>query len=672
MGSPFRCRLGGLGSTTSREILGSLISGAAATGFATHRTKQTEAWESEIGLLQRFAERLVSTTPPSRDWWLLLEYEIPRRGKRPDAILLANDLIFVIEFKVGTEQFSGEDEWQVTSYALDLRDFHVASHQRTILPILVATEARADATPSLHDRLVTANLVVPLQRAGGNGGNALANCVASSYERFHNTLHAPIDADLWADAAYRPCPGIIEAAERLFSGHHVMEISHAFAHNLDVTSDAIRQAIDSSEAGMARTICFVTGIPGAGKTLTGLNAVHDPRIRADGRPAAVFLSGNGPLVKIIREALVRDRQRSGMTRNQAYRTVSTFVGNVHGFLTNYAVKRPSDAPYEHAIVFDEAQRAWDAGAVKKKHGVSKSEPEMVLDIMERAPAWCTVIALVGGGQEIHEGEAGLAEWGRALNARETPWRVIASSEALRGGGSVAGQQLFEQQPRPHLTLTESNSLHLEVSVRSPRARRIGQWVNAIIAQNSPDPGESGTLSDEFPVVLTRDLHSARRWLRFHADGMQRCGLLASSGALRLRAHGLELSSAFRRAYPYVEWFLGDADDCRSSSMLEVAATEFECQGLELDWTGVCWGGDFVICPDTGWWRFQKLRGTRWQHVRKPATAAYTANKYRVLLTRARRGMVIWIPEGDLSDSTRDPRPFDATAAYFKSRGIPSI
>ena len=668
----YRCRLGEFDSTSAREKLGALIAAAAATGFATHHTKQTEAWQTELGLLRRLADRLVSIAPHSRKWWLLLEYEIPRRGKRPDAILLADDLIFVIEFKVGATQFSSEDEWQVISYALDLRDFHLASHDRTILPVLVASEAAGESAPSLLDTLMTAHLVMPLQRTGGNGGDSLARCIASSYQQFHKSLDAPIDADSWALAAYRPCPSIIDAAERLFSGHHVADISHAFAHNLDVTSTAIREAIDASQATNTRTICFVTGIPGAGKTLTGLNAVHDPRIRGQDRPAAVFLSGNGPLVKIIREALVRDRQRSGMKRNQAHRTVPTFVGNVHGFLTNYAVKRPTDPPYEHAIVFDEAQRAWDAAAVRKKHGLSESEPEMVLAIMERAPNWCTVIALVGGGQEIHQGEAGIAEWGRALNGRETPWRVLASPDALRGGGSVAGHRLFDDQPGGHLTIVESDCLHLDVSVRSPRARRIGEWVNAIITQSQTGDKQSEILSGEFPVVLTRDIEVARRWLRSRADGTQRCGLLASSGALRLRAHGLEVSSAFRKGYPYVEWFLAAVDDCRSSSMLEVAATEFECQGLELDWTGVCWGGDFVICPDTHRWRFQKLRGNRWQRIKQPAIATYVANKYRVLLTRARRGMVIWVPEGDPGDPTRDRQSFDATAAFLQEQGIPSI
>ena len=279
--------------------------------------------------------------------------------------------------------------------------------------MLVATEAAKGGPPLLLDSLTNANHVVHIQRASGNGENELAECIISSYQYLHKAQAHPIDVERWASSVYRPCPGIIEAAERLFAGHHVDDISHAFAKNLSATTNAIREAIDCSQANGTRTICFVTGIPGAGKTLAGLNSVHDPRLHSRGRPAAVFLSGNGPLVKIIREALVRDRMRSGMKSKEASRTVSTFIGNVHGFLTKYGIKNQHELPYEHAIVFDEAQRAWDAIAVEKKHGIAKSEPELILDIMERASDWCTVIALVGGGQEIHRGEAGLAAWGRA-------------------------------------------------------------------------------------------------------------------------------------------------------------------------------------------------------------------------------------------------------------------
>jgi hypothetical protein len=292
--------------------------------------------------------------------------------------------------------------------------------------------------------------------------------------------------------------------------------------------------------------------------------------------------------------------------------------------------------------------------------------------MEHAPGWCAIVALVGGGQEIHTGEAGLAEWGIALNKRSLQWRGLVSPEVLSGGHAVAGHRLFSEAPAPHLEIVERPALHLDVSVRSPRDRFVGDWVNALLTGTNRSPIGGETPSAEFPVVLTRDLEVARDWLRKHSEGVQRCGLLASSGALRLRADGIDVSSVFRKGISYSDWFLNDDSDTRSSSFLEIGATEFDCQGLELDWTCVCWGGDFVIDPETGEWRQRQFRGTKWRDVKVAATQVYVANKYRVLLTRARRGMVIWVQTGNAKDSTREPSLFNATAAYLQRSGVATV
>ncbi len=295
----------------------------------------------------------------------------------------------------------------------------------------------------------------------------------------------------------------------------------------------------------------------------------------------------------------------------------------------------------------------------------------MLDIMQRAPDWCAVIALVGGGQEIHRGEAGLEEWGRALNARRTPWDVYASPVVLSGGAAVAGHRLYSGEIKDHLTVHPCAALHLDVSVRAPRARRISEWVNSLLEHSAPMALKAEG-SQEFPIVMTRDLGTAQEWLRTRSEGVQRCGLLASSGGLRLRANGIEVSTGFRHGYKYEDWFLTGIEDSRSSMWLEVAATEFECQGLELDWTGVCWGGDFVISPTSHDWVFRKFSGTKWQTIRNISNIQYVRNKYRVLLTRARHGMVIWIPEGSAVDPTREPGLFDATAEYLGGLGIPVL
>jgi len=670
MPAAFNCQLGKYDASTALEKLGRLISEAYASGFATHYSKQTEAWQRGLDLLGEVAHQLCEILPTSQEWWLFFEFEIPRRGRRPDVVMIADDLIFVIELKIGAASFQSADVWQVLSYALDLRDCHRGSHERRIIPMLIATSAATSSEESPTEP--PCGVVFPVVRIGGTNREAIAARIVQLHQQLHDVSAPAIAPHEWETSAYRPTPSIIEAAERLYAGHGVTDISHSFAKNLDVTSSALLRAIRSSEKFKRRTILFVTGIPGAGKTLTGLNAVHDPSTREGGRPAAVFLSGNGPLVKIVREALVRDRQRGGVRRHDASRTVATFIDNVHRFISCYALQQPNEPPYENAVVFDEAQRAWDAAAVFKKHGICKSEPQLILEIMERAPNWCAVVALVGGGQEIHRGEAGLEEWGRALNERPMPWRVVASPEVLARGASVAGHQLFEKDPQESLHFVEAPELHLDVSVRSPRARRIGEWVNALVTNQSREPNIEGDASSEFPVVVTRDLSEARNWLRQRSDGQQRCGLLASSGAIRLRAEGIEVSSGFRRAYPYEEWFLSGPEDTRSSMRLEVAATEFECQGLELDWAGVCWGGDFVIGAERGNWICRRFRGTKWQAVRGHGEQRYLANKYRVLLTRARCGIVIWIPRGSPDDVTRDPRLFDATADFLRKQGVAAI
>jgi hypothetical protein len=665
MGAAFKCKLVDFSLSTATEKLGRLASAASTSGFVSHYHRQTEAWEAELKVIQDVAAELLNTVPGSANYWILFEYEIPRRQRRPDVVLLADDLIFVIEFKVGMDCFAGGDAWQVYSYALDLRDFHAESQGRTILPILVVPAAPdsdcAAIEPAPEEFL---GRVAPTQKANAT---QLAKIILRHLPLSRCNSSPSIDPERWEHSSYRPTPTIIEAAEMLFAGHGVADISHAFASNLSLTTAEIIRAVQSSQAGELRTICFVTGTPGAGKTLAGLNAVHDPTLRRNERPAAIFLSGNGPLVEIIRESLARaESGRHGSPLNEARRVVSTFVAPVHDFLKHYGVKEPSATPAEHVVVFDEAQRAWDLGRALRKLRINRSEPSLLLEVMERLPRWCTVIALVGGGQEIHTGEGGLEEWGIALNSRPVPWQVIVSSDVLHEGVSLAGHKLFTSPPSSHITVVECPALHLAVSVRSPRAKLLGEWVDGLL-RNSPRVVEQH--GGEFPIVLTRDLDAARQWLKSHADAQERMGLLASSGAVRLRAHGVETSSGFRSGYSYTDWFLRDTDDSRSSSRLEVAASEFECQGLELDWTCVCWGGDFLFDSASGNWLFRKPRGGSWQGVNVDAGRRNITNKYRVLLTRARRGMVIWVPRGDPADPTRDPAPLDATAEYLHENGI---
>jgi len=664
MSSGVMLSLGELLDRNRTQLVGELTTAFAATGFETQRMAQVEVWERQISYLRAVAERLLKSDKAFASWHLLLEYEIPRRQKRPDGILLDSDMLFVLEFKLGEQRVGVSGRWQVEDYALDLRDFHAVSRERTIIPVLCVER------DGLLEHPVLSRSTGPVWPVHVCGVSALADLLLRAYGRAHDPSRGNIDAQAWRASAYRPTLTIIEAAEHLFSQHDVREISHSYADNLTTTTNAIIEHIRQAQQGKERRICFITGVPGAGKTLTGLNAVHDPHLRAEGRSQSVFLSGNGPLVKIIKAALVKSCQKRGLDRRRAEHEVTAFIQNVHAFMRQY-VTEGNARPTENVIVFDEAQRAWDAHHMARRQHIHASEPELLFRVMERCPDWCVIVALVGGGQEIHEGEAGLAAWGEALSKRQQEWTIGAPDEALQGGQAVAGTRLFPKGHDMPPTLIRDDRLHLRVSTRTYRAHRFNAWVNDLLALRSGDAARQFADLAEFPLVVTRELDVARQWLRQRAEPNRRCGLVASSGALRLRAYGLELSSDFRRGYPYDEWFLASAEDVRSSYRLEVAASEFECQGLELDWVGLCWGNDLSIGQGNQW-LFRRFSGSRWGSVHDSAKRQYLLNKYRVLLTRARLGIVIWVPTGDTGDPTLEPEIFNRTYDYLRSCGIPEM
>ncbi len=643
--------------------------------LSTIRASAIISWERTIAVLKSALSQLITGHPTAGEWSVLLEYEIPRRARRIDAVLLVGGLVIVLELKTGESGDETSACRQVEHYALDLRDFHRETRDRIMVPIVVLSRGPVFAAPC---RLAGDDFVREVLVANDESIQDAVEYAIASYPVA--AAAQQIDLRQWDESAYAPVPNIIEAAQMLYANQSVRELSHAHAdvYNLTMTTDLLVEAVTKAQTEHCKIICFVTGVPGAGKTLAGLNAVHCPDLMRDGRPAGAFLSGNGPLVKVISAGLARDHhERSGDRMDESRRRIRTFIQSVHSFLKEY---RPADklSP-ERVIVFDEAQRAWDSTKVRKKFldrataaerhelvGVS-SEPTSMLSILDRWPEWAVLIALVGGGQEIYDGEAGLAEWGRALRQDFQHWRIWASPAAVKGGDSVAGNQLFPDGESPTFAIRTEEHLHLPVSVRSFRAEAVSAWVNAVIAGEAEGALKIASQVSAFPIVMTRSLSRAREWLRSETRGLRRCGLLASSGALRLRAHGLEVSSGFRGGLSLEDWFLAGPDDIRSSNILEVALTEFECQGLELDWIGLCWGDDFNW-TERGW-DCRRLNGSKWQRVQKPVTQQFIRNKYRVLLTRAREGMVIWVPLGDANDITREPDRLNSTADFLVRCGV---
>jgi hypothetical protein len=639
------------------EVLGELVQNS---DFAIEQT-QRDAWIEEIRILQ--------TALQLHKGSIYFEYSIPRMGKRIDVVLIIGSVIFVLEFKVGEKEFQSHAIDQVWDYALDLKNFHEKSRENPVAPVLVATKAMPLpllVSTTLHND----KLLHPIKC----NGELLGQVINSVLEFADGT---EIDATQWEEGRYQPTPNIVEAAMALYSGHSVSEISRSDANaiNLGETSDSISEVIRISKEKSQKSICFVTGVPGSGKTLVGLN-IATKHINRDNDLYSVFLSGNGPLVSVLREALARDKVARGreqghrINKSEAMREVKLFIQNVHNFRDECLID-PVKPPIEHVALFDEAQRAWDlqqtANFMKQKRrtpNFAKSEPEFLISCLDRHPDWAVVICLVGGGQEINTGEAGIGEWIECLDRSFSTWRVYLSP---RLSDSEYGTAKVLSQIRTHPNVVPRDELHLSVSMRSFRAENVSLLVKQLL---DLEPGVArqtlAQISDDYPIVITRDLARAKQWLKAQARGSERYGIVVSSQAERLKPHAIDVKTPVDP----IHWFLDGKEDVRSSYYLEDVATEFQVQGLELDWACVTWDADFRHTP-AGWQHFS-FAGKRWNRVIKPERQKYLKNAYRVILTRARQGMAIVVPAGDAEDPTRQEEFYGPTFEYLRGIGFKLI
>ncbi|ALM49095.1 hypothetical protein AMR72_09455 [Flavobacterium psychrophilum] len=623
--------------------------------------QQSNAWKSQVITLQK---KLVGF-----DGEIYFEFSIPRMGKRVDNVIIIDNCIFVIEFKIGSSKYGNYGQEQVFNYALDLNNFHEGSHNKILIPILIADSA-ADVN-NIYSKSLD-NLYDTIYANSEN----LAQVIRSTLLYFSQNK-TEINVQEWVTSIYKPTPTIIEAATALYKNHNVEEIARydAGAENLALTSVCISKIIDYSKLHKKKSICFVTGVPGAGKTLAGLN-IANLRSNYNEEEHAVFLSGNGPLVDVLREALARDKYESSkiegkqLTKESAKSQVKSFIQNIHHFRD--ASLRDSKAPIEKVTIFDEAQRAWTkeqaSNFMKRNKGYSdfnKSEPEFLIEVMDRHKDWCTIICLIGGGQEINTGEAGLEEWIRPFSDKFKDWSIYYSSKIIEDENYIKKSSV--------LKILEDNAvkkeeLHLSVSLRSFRSAQLSNFIQKLISNdaNAARKIYLDFIIKQYPIMLTRDLAIAKGWLKSKAKGNERIGIIASSGAIRLRPIGLNVKVKVDAP----KWFLNDKNDIRSSSFLEEVATEFDIQGLELDWTCVAWDADLYYSDDR--WNYQKFKGTKWQNIGSVEIINYLFNSYRVLLTRARQGMILYIPNGDNTDVTRKQNMYDGTYQFFKQIGIREI
>ena len=632
----------------NNSILGKL------TSAHSHRhleIQQTNAWKVQIDLLKD----VFKNNPEGH---IFFEFAIPRMGKRVDNIIIFGDLIFVIEFKVGDTKYEKSAVDQVLDYSLDLKNFHQGSHNEKLIPIFVSTHAqeKENIIQKYQDLLYQ-----PIFANKDNLYSVLSFC-------FTEKGTTNIDPINWEKSTYKPTPTIIEAAQALYKGHNVQEISRSDsgAINLTKTANCLNSIIDNSKQNSKKSICFVTGVPGAGKTLAGLN-IANSRMKIAEDENAVFLSGNGPLVEVLREALTRDEvataKQNGvkLTKKEAAIKSNAFIQNIHHFRDEGLIS--DKAPTEKVVVFDEAQRAWTekqaSSFMIRKKGVSDfsySEPHFLIEVMNRHTDWCSIICLIGGGQEINTGEAGLDEWINSLKEFFPEWNIYFSNLIIKDDNYLDNSEMKKW------LITNGKSkeeLHLAVSVRSFRSEKLSSLIHELLEKNSKNANDIyNSLLDVYPIFITRNYSIAKQWIKKQARGSERFGVIASSNARRLKAIGINVKNDINVS----NWFLDGKQDVRSSYFMEDVATEFEIQGLELDWTIICWGADLYYKNNE--WNYQAFKGTKWQNINQEIKRKYLLNTYRVLLTRARQGFVIYIPEGDSEDKTRNNEFYDETYKYL--------
>ena len=634
----------------STSIIGQLI----RHSFEINKA-QSDAWENQINELQKRLEAC------GMEGDIIFEYDIVHLGKRIDVIMLIRHMVFSLEFKNGKNIFTAQDAQQAEDYAIDIKNFHKESEDLYVCPILVATDApkykkaqSLDAYPDKQVHLQRENIetLIPkvIQLTGLYGDNT------------------QIDFEKWFNSPYRPTPTIIAAAVEAYIAHDISEIANSEAgqDDIDVCEGRINEIISYAMSNNKKCVCFVTGVPGAGKTLVGLDTVAK-NLKRGKSSLSVYLSGNGPLVDVLREAL----KRSEKSKKQYTRETSAAIDAL--IQSSYAFKRDNAAHNqptpENIMIFDEAQRVWDQSKMSSKHKndplMSVSEPHLLYSIMDRHQDWAVMICLVGLGQDIYDGEVGINEWFRCGVQDFPQWEMYYSPAIFN---QIEDLNIDKKMIKSCRRCHPINELHLKTSIRSFRADKQCQFVDNLL-NNDPESTKKiySMISSKYPILVTRDYQKAKQWVRSQVRGSQRCGVLACSSAQRLKPEGIYITSDI----DVKNWFLAPSDDLRSSNMLEIVASEFKIQGLEIDWALVCWDADLRRNAKGDGWDHYNFRGSKWNKRHKEEQKRYLVNAYRVLLTRARQGMIIFVPKGvdPEIDPTRDKAYYDGIYNYLLQCGI---
>ena len=636
----------------SSSIIGQLVRHAYEIN-----KEQSDAWENQIHELQNRLEAC------GMEGDIIFEYDIIRLGKRIDVILLIRHMVFSLEFKNGKNLFTAQDAQQAEDYAIDIKNFHKESEDLYVCPILIATAAPAyqkeqslGCYPDKQVHLQRENIETLIPKVA-----KLTGLYGDDRE---------IDFDTWFNSAYHPTPTIIAAAVEAYTTHDISEIANSEAgqDDIDICESKLNEIIEYAETNGKKCVCFVTGVPGAGKTLVGLDTVAK-NLKKGKDSLSVYISGNGPLVEVLREALKRSAKAKKQLNRETTAAINALIQGSFAFKKDNASHNHPTA--ENIMIFDEAQRVWNEEKMKKKHAdpvMAVSEPHLLYSIMDRHQDWAVMVCLVGLGQDIYDGEVGINEWFKCGIENYTEWELYYSPDIFKQvEDKNIDREMIEHCERCH----PSSELHLKTSIRSFRADKQCQFVDNLL-DNNPDETRRiyNEISAKYPVFVTRDYAKAKHWVKEQVRGSQRCGVLACSSAQRLKPEGIYVATDI----DVKNWFLAPSDDLRSSNMMEIVASEFKVQGLEIDWAVVCWDADLRRNRRGDDWEHFAFRGTKWNRRNKPEQKRYLVNSYRVLLTRARQGMVIFVPRGvdPEVDSTRNKAYYDAIYKYLLSCGIQEL
>lgn len=679
--------------------------------FSSTRRTTIDSWHEEVRTI-----RIALNSYKEENGFLAFEYTIPRVGGRIDCIIGLRGVLFVLEFKTGEEQNPDTDKEQLEQYVTDLKNFHFESYDIPIAPIWVVPNAALEpcniSKPKTNKQIFHISTVC---------NNTISECIHEILSKDLGS-HESIDMNNWLYSPYCPTTNIVDAAKKLYANHKVEDINRSDAKGEDLTqtTNTLLKLIEQARDRHERYLCLVTGVPGAGKTLIGLSVATmyqtGDELKNGKDSRSVYLSGNRPLVMVLQEALARDAysreltrltdlygrkpkitelKEKGITKTEIRSKIKQFIQLVpawrkeylKGILVDdsgkettlikdasYQYKGKGDfyIPYDHVSIYDEAQRAWDdhenASYIRKKEKNLKkfpewSEPRFLISCMDRHPDWAVYICLIGNGQDINHGEAGTAEWIRSIKHFPN-WKTYAPKD-IKNDPEV-------DMILPDINIEYLDGLHLNIDLRSIRAENLAHFIDDLLNFRK---GQASALLKEikrYPIRLTRDINKAKAWVKEHAREEERYGALASSKGQRLKPDALTLLPPNSSEVEVTHWFLGDNKDVKSSYYMEEVATEFQVQGLELDWAIVAWDADMRADIATSSWKQYSFRGSKWMNINNAKIRNYQINAYRVILTRARRGMVIYVPTGNEDDHTRNPKYYDGTYEYFKQLGIQEI